>query len=76
MRFMAIVIFSKGGSIVECDDRNTSKSIAFSKQEVPVLRGLGWTCSRAVVNQPSTCQHLAWRNKQLTTNLRVFFDGC
>ena len=41
MRFMAIVIFSKGGSIVECDDRNTSKSIVHSKQEVSSFKGAG-----------------------------------
>ena len=47
---MVLVNFSKGGSLVECDDRNTSASILLAKQEVPVLRGLVWTFSRPVVN--------------------------
>lgn len=33
----------------------TSKSILLSKQEVPVLRGLGWTCSRPVRNILTEC---------------------
>ena len=42
MRFMVLIIISKGCSIVEHDDPNTSnKSTVLFKQWVPVLRGLG-----------------------------------
>ena len=43
MRFMVLVIFSKGSWMVECVDRNTSKSFVLCTQEVLVLRGLGRT---------------------------------
>ena len=59
MRFMVLVFSSKGASIFDCNDRGTNKPIVLSKQEVAVLRVLGWTCSRSVLIQPSTCRHLA-----------------
>ena len=53
MHSMVRVFLFKGGSIFECDDLNTGKSIVLSKQEGPVLRVLERTCPRLVVNQPS-----------------------
>ena len=53
MLFMVLVIFPKDSSMVECVDRNTIVNRLFlCTPEGLVLRGLGWTCSRAVVNQP------------------------
>ena len=59
MRFMVLVFSSKGASIFDCNDRSISKPIGLSKQEVAVLRVLGWTCPRSVLIRSSTCRHLA-----------------
>ena len=50
-------LFSKGGSIVECDDRDTSESFVLCTQEVPAFKTAGadvFTLSRQSTINVST----------------------
>lgn len=66
MRFMVLVIYSKGVSIVECDDRNISNQIVLPIQEVPGAEvDVFGPSGQSTINASTP-----------GINLHVFFDGC